>query len=57
MNFNHDCETFKRIQRNSISQQKYGIRETTLNTENKSPSQVADEILYHLELTNIVQSN
>jgi hypothetical protein len=35
MKFNHDCETFQRIQR---------IRETTLNTENKSPSQVGDEI-------------
>jgi hypothetical protein len=54
MNFNHDCETFQRIQRNSISQQKSGIRETTLNTENKSPSQVGDEILCHLELTYIV---
>ena len=50
MFFNHDSETFERIQRYAVFQQESGIREITLNTEKKSPSQVADEILCNLGL-------
>ena len=50
MFFNHDSETFERIQRYAVFQEKCGIREITLNTEKKSPSQVADEILCNLGL-------
>ena len=50
MFFNHDSETFERIQRYGVFQEKSGKLEITLNTEKKSPSQVADEILCNLEL-------
>ena len=49
MFFNHDSETFERIHR-GFFQEKSAIREITLNTEKKSPSQVADEILCNLGL-------
>ena len=48
MFFNHDSETFERLQRDSVVQKKSGIHERTMNTENKSVSQVADEILCYL---------
>ena len=44
--FNHDSETFQRLQH--VFQEKSGIHEIVLNTENKSSSQVTDEILRHL---------
>ena len=50
MFFNHDSETFERIQRYGVFQEKSGIREITLKTENKSPSQMADAILSNLGL-------
>ena len=50
MFFNHDSETFKRIQREGVFQKKSDIHEIILNTENKSSSQVADEILRNLGL-------
>ena len=44
--FNYDSETFERFQH--IFQEKSGIHQIVLNTENKSSSQVTDEILGHL---------
>jgi hypothetical protein len=49
MFFNHDSETFERIHR-GFFQEKSAIREITMNTEKKSSSQVADEILCNLGL-------
>jgi AAA domain len=46
--FNFDSETFESSQH--IFQQKSGIHEIVLNTENKSSSQVTDEILRHLRI-------
>jgi thymidylate kinase len=46
--FNYDSETFERFQH--IFQEKSGIHEIVLNTENKSCSQVTDEILRHLRI-------
>jgi len=46
--FNHDSETFIRFQH--VFQEKSGIHEIVLNTENKSSSQVTDEILRHLRI-------
>jgi thymidylate kinase len=43
--FNHDSEIFERLERDGVFQKKFGIPEITLNTENKSLSQVTDEIL------------
>jgi thymidylate kinase len=43
--FNHDSEIFERLERDGVFQKKFGVPEITLNTENKSPSQVTDEIL------------
>jgi len=43
--FNHDSEVFERHEHDRIFYKKSGLRETTLNTENKSPSQLANEIL------------
>jgi hypothetical protein len=42
--FNHDSEIFERLEYDRIFYKKSGLREITLNTENKSPSQVANEI-------------
>ena len=53
MFFNHDSERFERLQQDGIFQEKTGIYEITLNTENKPPSQVADEILCHFGLKDI----
>jgi cytidylate kinase len=50
MFFNHDSERFDRLHQDGIFQEKTGIYEITLNTENKSPSKVADEILCHIGL-------
>jgi len=46
----HDSQTFERIQRYEVFQEKSGIREIVVNTEKKSPSQVAGESLYNLGL-------
>jgi hypothetical protein len=46
--FNYDSETFESLQREAVFQKESGIHEIILNTENKSASQVADEILCHL---------
>jgi hypothetical protein len=43
--FNHDSEIFERLEYDRIFYKKSGLREITLNSENKSPSQVANEIL------------
>jgi hypothetical protein len=43
--FNHDSDTFERLERDGVFQKKSAVHEITLNTENKSTSQVADEIL------------
>jgi len=43
--FNHDSEIFERHEHDGIFYKKSGIHEITLNTENKSPSQLANEIL------------
>ena len=42
--FNHDSEIFDRLEHDRIFYKKSGLREITLNTENKSPSQLANEI-------------
>ncbi len=42
--FNHDSESFERHEHDRIFYKKSGLREITLNTENKSPSQLANEI-------------
>ena len=42
--FNHDSEIFERLEYDRIFYKKSGLREITLNTENKSPSQVVNEI-------------
>jgi thymidylate kinase len=44
--FNYNSETFERFQ--DVFQEKSGIHEIVLKTENKSSSQVTDEILRHL---------
>ena len=41
--FNRDSEIFERHEHGSFYK-KSGLREITLNTENKSPSQLANEI-------------
>jgi len=43
--FNHDSKIFERLERDGGFQKKFGVPEITLNTENKSPSQVTDKIL------------
>jgi thymidylate kinase len=43
--FNQDSEIFERYEHERIFYKKSGLREITLNTENKSPSQLANEIL------------
>jgi tRNA uridine 5-carbamoylmethylation protein Kti12 len=43
--FNHDSESFERHEHDKIFYKKSGLRGITLNTENKSPSQLANEIL------------
>ncbi|MFY9872481.1 MAG: hypothetical protein WAK17_22450 [Candidatus Nitrosopolaris sp.] len=43
--FNRDSEIFERHEHERIFYKKSGLREITLNTENKSPSQLANEIL------------
>lgn len=43
--FNHDSEIFETLELDALFQKKAGVHEITLNTENKSPSQLADEIL------------
>jgi hypothetical protein len=43
--FNHDSESFERHEHDRIFYKKSGLREITLITENKSPSQLANEIL------------
>ena len=43
--FNHDSEIFDRLEHDRIFYKQSGLREITLNTENKSPSQLANEIL------------
>jgi hypothetical protein len=43
--FNHDSEIFERHEHDRIFYKKSGLREITLNTENKSPSELANEIL------------
>jgi len=43
--FNHDSEIFERLEHDRIFYKKSGLREITLNTENKTPSQLANEIL------------
>jgi hypothetical protein len=43
--FNHDSESFERHEHDRIFYKKSGLSEITLNTENKSPSQLANEIL------------
>ena len=43
--FNHDSEIFERHEHDRIFYKKSGLREITLNTENKSPSQLANQIL------------
>jgi hypothetical protein len=42
--FNHDSEIFERLEYDRIFYKKSGLHEITLNTENKSPSQLANEI-------------
>jgi hypothetical protein len=42
--FNHDSKIFERHEHDRIFYKKSGLREITLNTENKSPSQLANEI-------------
>jgi len=43
--FNHDSEIFERHEHDRIFYKKSSLGEITLNTENKSPSQLANEIL------------
>jgi len=43
--FNHDSEIFERHEHDRIFYKQSGLHEITLNTENKSPSQLANEIL------------
>ena len=43
--FNHDSEIFERHEHDRIFYKKCGLHEITLNTENKSPSQLANEIM------------
>jgi hypothetical protein len=43
--FNHDSEIFDRLEHDRIFYKQSGLHETTLNTEYKSPSQLANEIL------------
>ena len=43
--FNHDSEIFDRLEHDRIFYKQSGLHEITLNTENKSPSQLANEIL------------
>jgi thymidylate kinase len=47
--FNHDSEIFEKLEHAGVFQKKSGVHEITLNTENKSPSQVADEIFLTLK--------
>jgi len=42
--FNHDSEIFERLEHDRIFYKKSGLHEITLNTENKSPSQLVNEI-------------
>jgi hypothetical protein len=46
--FNHDSEMFERHEHDRMFYKKSGLREITLNTENKSPSQLANEILRNI---------
>jgi len=43
--FNHDSKIFERHEYDRSFYKKSGLREITLNTENKSPSQLTNEIL------------
>ena len=43
--FNHDSEIFERHEYDRIFYKKSGLPEITLNTESKSPSELANEIL------------
>jgi len=46
--FNHDSEIFERHEHDRIFYKRSGLHETTLNTENKSPPQLASEILRNI---------
>ena len=43
--FNHDSEIFEKHEHDRIFYKKSGLRKITLNTENKSPSQLANEVV------------